>query len=70
MLDQTGVHVAGDEPSRILLAPSRVTTRSQVLSRPSHVPAEPGVYAWYLDVPPPGVPVEGTHRTEFATSFT
>jgi hypothetical protein len=32
VLDQTGVQVASDEPSRILSAPSHVTTRSQVLS--------------------------------------
>lgn len=47
-----------------LLASKRVMTRGDVLSRPSPVPTQPGVYAWYFDVPPPGVLTEGTHQTE------
>jgi hypothetical protein len=47
-----------------LLTPSRVYTRSEVLARPSPVPRSPGVYAWYFDEVPPGVPTEGCHSTE------
>lgn len=48
-----------------LLKPDHVTSCAAALTRPSPVPAQPGVYAWYFDVPPSGVPLEGTHRTEF-----
>lgn len=47
-----------------LLAPDHLTSRSEALTRPTPVPAQPGIYGWYFDVPPLGVPVEGTHRTE------
>lgn len=47
-----------------LLAPARVAARAEALARPSAVPAEPGVYGWYFDVAPPGVPLHGTHQTE------
>lgn len=42
-----------------LLAPTRMFTRTEVLTRPSPVPATPGVYAWYFDKVPHGVPIEG-----------
>ncbi|MDN4478668.1 hypothetical protein QQX10_10750 [Demequina sp. SYSU T00039] len=48
-----------------LLRPGTVTSRDQALSRPSPVPPRPGIYAWYFDVPPSGVPTAGTHHTEF-----
>lgn len=48
-----------------LLRPKYATSRSQVLTRPSPVPASPGVYAWYFDAPPPGVPTAEAHQTEF-----
>lgn len=51
-----------DSNSR-LLSPATVWTRGEVLTRPSPVPAEPGVYAWYFDEPPPGVPLQGCHTT-------
>lgn len=57
--------VGTTHPLGMLLAPERVTTRSEVFSRPSPVPAESGVYAWYFDVAPPGVPLLGTHQTAF-----
>ena len=47
-----------------LLRPNRVFTRSEVLDSPSAVPAEPGVYAWYVDAPPHHVPLDGCHRSE------
>lgn len=50
-----------------LLNPERLWTREQVLARPSPVPASPGVYAWYFDNPPPGVPVEGCHTADAGT---
>jgi hypothetical protein len=46
-----------------LLEPPRFFTRTDVLGRPSAVPASPGVYAWYFDQPPPGVPLTGCHFT-------
>ena len=52
---------------RALLAPERVATRNEVLSRPSAVPAEPGVYAWYFDVATSSVPLQGAIRTDFGT---
>lgn len=36
-----------------------------MLERPSPIPAGPGIYAWYFDAPLAGVPVDGTHWTEF-----
>ena len=48
-----------------LIEPKGVTTRAEALSRPSAIPGQPGIYAWYFDVPPPGVPIGGTHRSEF-----
>ncbi|GAB2469252.1 GIY-YIG nuclease family protein [Xylanimonas ulmi] len=53
------------EVRRALLAPERVTTREEALDRPSPVPAAPGVYAWYFDRAPAGVPLAGTSETEF-----
>ena len=47
-----------------LLHPSRLYTSVEALSRPSTVPAEPGVYAWYFDEPPESVPLHGCHQTE------
>src|SRR5262249_706422 len=32
------------------------------VSRPSPIPASPGVYAWYFDEVPPGVPIDGCHQ--------
>lgn len=45
-----------------LLQPSRLWTRSEVVSRPSPVPRQSGIYAWYFRVVPPGVPVSDCHR--------
>ena len=47
-----------------LLAPDRLFTRAEVLTRPSPAPAEPGVYAWYFRDAPPLVPVETVHQFE------
>lgn len=44
-----------------LLAPARLWTRADILSRPCPVPVEPGVYAWYVRTLPPGVPSDGCH---------
>lgn len=43
-----------------LLVPA-LHARSEVLARPSVVPAAPGVYAWYFDEIPSGVPTAGCH---------
>ncbi|WP_432507406.1 GIY-YIG nuclease family protein [Kineococcus arenarius] len=47
-----------------LLAPDRLWTRAEVLGRPTPVPAVGGVYAWYFDAAPPGVPVGGCHHVD------
>ena len=52
--------------SDALLAPARLWTRAEVLTRPSPVPAEPGVYAWYFTTVPPGVPTEGCRSVDGA----
>lgn len=48
--------------SDALLAPARLWTRAEVLARPSPVPAQPGVYAWYFTSAPPEVPTGECHR--------
>ena len=45
-----------------LLRPPHLYNRAEVLTRPSPVPARPGVYAWYFREVPPGVPVGGCHQ--------
>ena len=45
-----------------VLNPDRLYSATDLLSRPSPVPASPGVYAWYFDEVPTGVPVEGCHQ--------
>jgi len=45
-----------------LTNPHRLYSRSEILSRESPVPREPGVYAWYFRSVPSGVPTDGcTH---------
>lgn len=60
------VKVDGRDESA-LLDPARIFVRDEVLTRPSPVPASPGVYAWYFDEIPPTVPVDGCHQTRFGT---
>src|SRR4051812_39622174 len=45
-----------------LLAPAALLSRAEILARPCPLPALPGVYAWYFDEPPPGVPLSGCYR--------
>lgn len=54
----------GDDRYERLVSPAAVWTRDEVLGRPSPVPAEPGVYAWYFEKPPPDVPLDGCHTTD------
>ena len=53
--------VATTAQREALLHPDRLTSGGEVLARPSPVPAAAGVYAWYFDQVPPGVPVRGCH---------
>ena len=53
---------AFDAQVREVLQPAALHTRQEVLSRPCPVPASPGVYAWYFDEAPPGVPLDGCHH--------
>jgi hypothetical protein len=39
-----------------VIAPVRLWSRSEVLAKPSPVPRQPGLYAWYFKTNPPGVP--------------
>jgi hypothetical protein len=50
-----------------LLSPERVFARDEAVGRGSVIPARAGVYAWYFDELPPGVPVEGCRTSEFGT---
>ena len=60
--------VVGQDTRRVeqaidaLLHPVRLYSAADCLCRPNPVPASPGVYAWYFDEVPSGVPVEGCHR--------
>jgi hypothetical protein len=58
--------IAPGTPSRhfeceALLAPAALLSWADALTRPCPSLAHPGVYAWYFDEAPPGVPVEGCH---------
>ena len=46
-----------------LLTPTKLWTRTEVLARPCPVPASAGVYAWFFDSFPQGVPTEGLVRS-------
>jgi GIY-YIG catalytic domain len=50
-----------------LLAPARLFSRDEVLSRPSPVPNAPGVYAWYFREIPAGVPTANCVQHDGAT---
>jgi hypothetical protein len=45
-----------------LLQPDRLFSRTEVLARPSPVPRQSGVYAWYFREVPPDVPIDGCHQ--------
>src|SRR5258708_2094309 len=45
-----------------LLDPQLLYSASEIASRPCPVPATAGVYAFYFDVPPPGVETRNCHR--------
>ena len=46
-----------------LLTPIKLWTRTEVLARPCPVPESAGVYAWFFDSCPQGVPTEGLVRS-------
>ena len=50
-----------DETLQPLLQPPKLYAAAEVLKRPSPLPAEPGVYAWYFAEQLPEVPLAGTH---------
>jgi len=50
------------EATDALLHPTVLLTRDEVLSRTTELPKEPGIYAWYFNEVPPGVPTRGLHR--------
>ena len=46
-----------------LLRPTKLWTCTNLLARPCPVPASAGVYAWFFDWCPQGVPIEGLVRS-------
>lgn len=56
-----------DDAIESLMRPRVAFSRSDVLARPSAVPARPGLYAWYFDESLPGVPLAGCHVNEHGT---
>jgi len=53
-----------------LLNPSKLWTRAEMLARPCPVPGSAGVYAWFFDWCPQGIPPEGLmHSFGFALLY-
>ena len=53
-----------------LLTPSKLWTRAEVLARPCPVPNSAGVYAWFFDWCPEGIPPEGlVHSSGFVLLY-
>jgi hypothetical protein len=50
-----------------LVTPARLWTADEVRGRPSPIPAQPGVYAWYFTLAPPGVPTADCQRWDGST---
>jgi hypothetical protein len=50
-----------------LLSPERTFNRDEALSRPCPIPAIPGVYAWYFDEVPSGVPTRDCQTSRAGT---
>jgi hypothetical protein len=47
----------------LLLQPTRLWSATEILKNFAPVPKSAGVYAWYFDEMPPGVPTAGCHRS-------
>lgn len=45
-----------------ILHPDRLVTSMDALSRSAPIPKSPGVYGWYFDAAPGGVPIDNGHR--------
>ncbi len=54
--------LASAERAEQLLNPPQLWTRTEVLKSPCPIPSSSGVYAWYFDEVPPGVPIEGCNQ--------
>jgi hypothetical protein len=50
-----------------ILTPDRVWSRDEVRSRPCPVPRRSGLYGWYFNAVPPGVPTDGCNRFDGLT---
>ena len=46
-----------------LLRPDRLWSAAEIVNGFAHVPKAAGVYAWYFDEVPPGVPTSGCHTS-------
>jgi hypothetical protein len=67
------LHGVADEPcgwvgeeDAGLLRPAHLYTAQEVRARPCPIPAAAGVYGWYFDRVPAGVPTDGCHRVDGA----
>jgi hypothetical protein len=56
-----------DEILNALTHPEKLYSRAEVLAKDSPVPSEPGVYAWFFNTIPQGVPTDGCVRAHGAT---
>ncbi len=57
------VNAVGSAEVDALLSPAKLWRRSEVLKRPSPVPAAPGVYAWWFDEAPADFDIVGCARS-------
>lgn len=53
-----------DAATEVLLHPAKLSSRDEALDRTSELPKSPGIYAWYFDELPPGVPTAGVHHVD------
>jgi len=58
LVQQCGHLQSYEEIVELLTNPTKLWSRSEVLSKPCPVPQEPGIYAWYFKEIPPKAPVE------------
>jgi hypothetical protein len=53
-----------DAATALLLSPAHLWSAAEIIRDFSQVPKSAGVYAWYFDEAPAGVPTAGCHRIE------
>ena len=60
-LPENALNIPNSELAKVetLITPTKLWTCTEVMARPCPVPASGGVYAWFFDSCPQGVPTEG-----------